>query len=1067
VHPKVTSHWLVRLSLERPIAMMMILLSMLVLGVVSWSRIPLQLVPAGFSPPFLVVETDLPDAGAADIEERITKPIEQAVATTPGLLELRASSSSGRSSVTLTFRGTVDMGVAYRDVRDRVARVRPELPNEVRAVRILKESGDAFGIAFYNVSWDRDLADPDTLIEEHIVRPIERLDGIALVEVWGRDEPEIRIDVDRHLAEAAHIDMVELVRSLGGSSFVLGSGEIASAEGVYRLRSVAEWRHVAEIAALPIGQNGLHLGDIAAVSYGHPPIVRYDRYDGRPSLVVSPIKESQANTVEVSDRISAVIAEATHHPDLQHVKIEPIFVQGDAIRYSLAQVVDSGVQGGVLALVVLVFFFRRLRMTAMISLSIPLSLFLALPVMDFAGQSINIVSLVGLMICIGLVVDNSIVVAENIDRYRLRGLGPHAAALQGASEVGLAITLATATTIVVFLPAALLSDGLTQFFMVQMVTPVCVSLLASLFVALVLVPLGSVTMLGDLGEIRTRGIIGRLDQGWKRAVEWLYDRTIDRLARAYERFLRTVLRRRMDVVVVSIAAMASITIPAAHVTCESAQNFGMRMVTVSYSMPSDTTLESADAFFKEIEVQVDGLKAKYPIRGAYVGFDADWGRVQIFFEPPEPGEPLFETMVEEIDDLMPTPPGWHKRSGFGDSDGTRDDSVPVVLYGESHESVRLLRAEIEPRLLALPGVIGLQDSGRDETEVRDELRLAIDRATSERFGVPANMVANTVAYAIRGAPLPRISNGEKQVDVWVRYQEADRENVQQLLGYRVRGARSESVPLDVLADRRVAEGEVRLIRTNKRVGEEIRLELDPDDRAATTSRVFAWLEAYRFPEGLSFDRESAQREVDDMQRDLTGALGLGAIFVFLLMGFLFESVVLPLAVLPSIPLALVGVWWFLYLTGDVIDALAGIGMVLLLGVVVNNAIVLIDCTNQARSAGLGRTDAIVMAGRLRLRPILMTALTTVGGMLPLAFSRPTGEGIPYGPFGKALVGGMTTATILTLVVVPVAYTYLDDLRDVLAVWWRRVNAHWVRLHGDASSGGTGTRVDRSREDEQE
>lgn len=1038
------SHVLVRLSLRRPVTMMMMLLSMLVLGGIALVRIPLELIPSGFSPPFLRIAAEYPDATAKDVEERITRPLEDAVATTPGIDQISATSTSGSSSITIVFKNDVDMDIAYRQVRDRITRVRSDLPDEVDTVEIRKESAEAIPVAFYSVAWDADLPDPQGVIEQALIRPLQRIEGVGLVNVWGEEKKEVRIEIDRGLAEAHGLDMVTIAQTLGTSNFTMASGTLEEDEGQYMLRSVASWEAPEDIAELIVGPNGVRLRDIGTVAFDFPKRTRYDRYRGRPSLVLFVIKESTANTVDVSDKIKAVVEQAQTDPLLQGVTVQSIFVQGDTIRYSLQQVVDSGKQGGILALCVLLFFLRRLRLTVIISLAIPLSLFLALPVMYFSGQTVNLVSLIGLMICIGLVVDNSVVVAENIGRYRKRGLGPYAAALQGASEVGLAITLATMTTLVVFLPAALLSSGPTQFFMVRMVTPVCVSLVASLFVALVLIPLSSATLLADDDEdgerapvTGWRASLRRIDDAWKHGIGWVYDQTMGRLGRGYVKLLRLVLRRRFDVVVVSFLAMASMVVPAMQVQCNSGNEFGTRNITVNYSMPSDTTLEEANAFFSKIEARVNSMPPESKVDGAYVGFDAVSGRVQVFFQPPEPGEPDFEVVAKELADSLPTPPGWRKRSQFGDADGGRDDSFPVVIYGNDHERVQDARERLEEQLLELEGVIGLKQFGGDDRR-RNELALSIDRTMSERFGVSGQVVANTVAYAIRGTPLPRFHTEEREVDVRLRYREDDRRNVDQLLGYRVPSVSGNTVPISVLAEKDIRKGESMLTRSNKRVGALIRLELDPQQRTPAAKRVVAYLEDYDLPEGLSFDADREQQSVADMQRDLGGALLLGSIFIFLLMGFLFESVVLPLSVLPSIPLSFVGVWWFLFITGEHIDALAGIGIVLLLGVVVNNAIVLIDFVNQARRDGLGRDAAILAAGELRFRPIMMTALTTIGGMLPLAFSAYTGEGIPYGPFGKALVGGMTTATVLTLVVVPVTYTYLDDLRDGALKWLRRL-----------------------------
>ena len=1039
----IADNGLVRLSLRRPITMVMVLVSMMVLGGIALARIPIELIPSGFAAPFMSVQVLYPDATARDVEEKISRPLEQALATTPGVKRVNSISSSGMSRIIMLFEGDVDMDIAYRQVRDRVSRVRPELPTEVRDVNIRKESGDSLPVAFYGVVWDEDLANPDEVIERALVRPVERIDGVGLVNLLGRAEKEVRIEVDRALADAAQIDMVQLVQRLGTSNFAMASGDVRDSSGRYLLRSVASWSSVEEIESLVVGPNGLRLRDIATVTFDRPEITRYDRYNGRPSMVMAVVKESQANTVDVCDAIKAVVEEASRDPELKAVDIEPVFIQGDTIRFSLEQVIESGRQGGVLALFVLLFFLRRLRLTVIIALSIPLSLFLSLPFMYFTGQTINLVSLVGLMICIGLVVDNSVVVAENIARYRRRGLGAYAAALQGAGEVALAITLATTTTIVVFLPAALLSEGMTQFLMVRMVTPVCVSLAASLFVALVLIPLASATLLRDRPDVSheptssVRRAVAAAERVSKAVLGALYEATMGRLNRAYVRVLRSALRRRMDVVMISLFALGSMSVPAMNVSCSSGQNFGTRRITVNYSMPSDTTLEEANAFFLEVEGLLERIGPDYSVSGQYIGFDANFGQVQIFFHPPKPGEPPFEPMATELAEKLPERPGWRKTSQFGNSDGARDDALRFAIYGDEHDMVQRAREEVEARVLEIEGVIGLH-TGNEDTRRRDELALSIERTMSERFGVPATNVANTVAYAIRGTPLPRYHTDEREVDVRVRYRADDRESVDQLLGYRVTTRDGDSIPIQVLADKRITEGEAQLTRTNKRVGAVVALDIDRETRRETTERIAKFLQSYQLPEGLSFDPDEEGREVDAMQRDLAGAVLLGTVFIFLLMGFLFESFVLPLSVLPSIPLSFVGVWWFLYLTGESIDPLAGIGIVLLLGVVVNNAIVLVDFVNGARAAGLERTEAIVQAGKLRFRPIMMTALTTIGGMLPLAFAEHTGEGIPYAAFGKTLVGGMATATVLTLVVVPVTYTFLDDLRTATGHWWRRI-----------------------------
>lgn len=1042
--PDVRDNSIVHLSLVRPVTMLMVLVSFIVIGVVALVNIPIELIPSGFSPPFMQVEVPYANATAQDIEDRITRPLEQALATTPGLDELSATSRSDRASISLVFEGDTDMNVAYREVRDRVARARPDLPTDVERVRVRKESGAGIPVAFYGITWDETVELPRDLLEKHLIRAVERIDGVGLVNLWGREDREVRIELNRPLAEAAGVNIFQLAQTLTKANFNLASGNIWDPGGKFAVRSLATYQTVEQLEQTIVGGKNLRLKDIAEVTYDYPDSERVDRWNGRPSMVMFVLKESQANTVEVCERIKAAVAEAKQAPALAGFDIQDVFVQGDAIKFSLDQVTSSGLQGGVLAIFVLLFFLRRVRLTVLIAASIPLSIFLALPFMYFAGQSINLVSLLGLMICVGLVVDNSVVVAENIERYRGRGMGPYASALHGASEVALPITLATLTTMIVFAPAALLSSGPTQFFMIRMVTPVCVSLLASLFVALVLVPMTSAVAFKDARPLLAsrpwlRPLLA-LDDAWKRRMTRAYEATMGRLNRLYGRVLRSSLRRRMDVVVPCLLMfVATVAVPMAKVPFSSGESMGTRNFFAYYSVPGEVTQAEAESFFQTIEGALDEAKKTYPIDGQYIGFDGSFAQVQVFFKAQQPGEKPFKETRQEVYDLMPSPPGWKKEARFGNSDGAQDDAFLVTLYGDDHSTVQDAKDALAAALVKQPGVAGLSNRGAD-TMRRDELALSVDRTMTERFGVSAGTIANTVSYAIRGQLLPRFQSQteDREINVRIRYRKEDREQLSELLEFKVLSDKGKVVPVRVLTEQGLRKGESALVRNDKRVAALIRLELAKEDRIATEKNLRAFLQTYRLPSGVSFDADHRAREADDLQRDLIGAALLSTVFIFLLMGFLFESFVLPMSVLPSIPLSFIGVWWFLLFTGSPIDSLAVIGILLLLGVVVNNGIVLVDFINSARNSGLSRDEAIVQAGMQRFRPIMMTALTTVGGMIPLAFTTPTGEGLNYGPFGKTLVGGMTTATILTLLVVPVAYTYFDDLRVGAAEWLRRI-----------------------------
>jgi HAE1 family hydrophobic/amphiphilic exporter-1 len=1056
-HSHLQDNAVVRTALSRPITMLMIFASVLVLGFIAFLNIPLELIPSGFSAPFLSVEVPYSNATAQDVEDKITRPLEDELATTPHIDELSATSSSNRARVNMLFEQDADMDIAYREVRDRIARVRPDLPDDVKEIRIEKHSGDNIPIAFYGVAWPEGLDNPRDIIDRRLMRRLERIEGVGMVNSWGQDDREIRIEVDRELAEAANLNIFAIAQKLGTSHFNLASGDLEEVEGKYLLRSMAEYRSLDELANVVVGPNDLRLDDVADIVYEYPKQERYDRYNGQESMAIFVIKESQANTVEVCERVQAEVEAAMNDPALAPFDIKPIFIQGNTIVSSLEQVVDSGIQGGVLALFVLLFFLRRLRLTVVIALSIPLSIFMALPFMYFSQQTINLVSLIGLMICIGLVVDNSVVVAENVARYRGRGVSRFAAALHGTSEVALPITLATATTMVVFLPAALLSSGTTQFMMIRMVTPVCVSLLASLFVALILIPLAVAFVLdrdvfADAKPGSWQELLLRADRWWKAKLGWLYDHTFGRLQELYGKLLRLSLRRRVDVVLISLLAMGSLVVPMnpeTGVRRALDENMGGRQVRFMYTMPQDVTLEEADAFFRELEQWFATHRGEWNASGEFIQIEPGFATISVFFEPPRDGDPPYRETGKQIFEQLPEPPGWEKRSDFSESDGARASNFPVFIYGDDHRSVQDVKQALTLELAKLDGVVSVLGAQRDDSQ-REELAISLDPVMSERLGVSAGMVGNTIGYALRGSPLPRFHGEDREIDVWIRYQEDDREELDDLLEFKVPTKSGTSVPIRTVTNKDVQKGETVLVRNNKRVAALIELELDPERRQEAITALQGFLAAYELPPGVSFDSDREARDLGESNRDLMIAMALAIVFIFLIMGFLFESFVLPLSVLPSIPLSFVGVWWFLYLTDSDLDALAGIGLLLLLGVVVNNAIVLVDFIEGARAQGLDRTEAIVEAGIQRFRPIFMTALTTVGGMIPLAFADAPAEGIPYGPFGKTLVGGMTTSTILTLVVVPVSYTAFDDLRVKMEAWFARVFRKRARA-GDESA----------------
>ncbi|MGB1701304.1 MAG: efflux RND transporter permease subunit, partial [Nannocystaceae bacterium] len=348
------------------------------------------------------------------------------------------------------------------------------------------------------------------------------------------------------------------------------------------------------------------------------------------------------------------------------------------------------------------------------------------------------------------------------------------------------------------------------------------------------------------------------------------------------------------------------------------QGGGGRQVTVQYSFPSHIDVEEADVFFRELEGWFDEHRGEYNATGEFIQINPGNARVQMFFEPPKPGDIPYIEQAKAIYELLPVPPGWEKRSRFSASDGGRQSALSVAIYGDDHRTLRRVKEQLERDVLRVEGVVAVGGDSEEASE-SDELYLEVDPDLSERYGVASTLIANTVGYAIRGSPLPRYYAEERDVDVSIRYRPEDREELENLLEFKVPGTAGVALPIKSFVQPSVQKGEKTLIRYNKRTAERLSVELDPDDRAGALQRLKNFFDDYRLPEGISFDADEELRQVRGQQEEFMLAALLGSLFIFFLMGFLFESLLLPLSVMPSIPLAMVGVWWFLWLTGENLD----------------------------------------------------------------------------------------------------------------------------------------------------
>lgn len=1027
------SELLPRFSLRRRITVFVGVLSLIVLGIVAGFGIPVELVPSGFSNPFLMVRVPWRDAPAREVLDKIIVPLEDELATVRNLDSMRSSASSGYARVFLSFKSGTDMDVAYREVRDRVQRARVDMPSDADRIYIRKEDESGIPVVVLGLGIDPGLTDPYDLVQNEIVMRLERLDGVASVDTRGMPEKEIEIELDRQRVEAAGLNIYRIGQQLRRDNFTLSSGEVYEGGSKLLLRSVARYRTVDELRRRIVASN-VRLGDIAKITYTEPERDWSVRVNAKPAVAILILKEGQANSLEVAERIRDEVEKMKKDPRLAGVEMAPIFDQGQVIQESLNTLFSSGKIGGLCAIAVLFFFLRRLRMTVIITLAIPLSILAALVVMYFWGESLNVLSLLGLMISVGLLVDNAVVVAENIHRLHTEGAPRRQATIRGCAEIALAITLATLTTIVVFLPVSLVG-GQAQFFLLRLSIPISVSLLASLLVAGIVVPLAVYLTLEREGRSR---------KTWKPWAAFqdglghLYNLTFEPMNHVYNRLLGVFLRRRLELVLLLVAVLGLTgTVAFRHVKIVETQEEESGSVDIQVRLPRTTTFEEATEYFRQCEKVLQSKRDELDFSGFMIFHRTTFGRVQGWFNSPRTNKKITPRIASErLLDALPERPGITFYTGQeSDSASQRNrNQFRIALYGEDPDRLEETAKDVEQLLTKVPGVLGVQSSG---DPAPSELELQVDRRRAQELEVNPAVIAGLVGYALRGQQLPYFRRGGREIPVRVMFAEEDRESLNQLRAFQVPTGAGGVVPLDALTRVHFSQGALRIRRENKRIARPIVLELEEGQEQQARMRLMRLANNLDLPEGITVGGEPTSTGPDEDMKALRLAAILSVAFVYLLMGSLFESFILPLSVILTIPLAGIGVAWIHLIAGLDIDILGVVGAVLLIGIVVNNGIVLIDAVNQLRAEGMERGQAILLAAKRRFRPIMMTALTTIFGLIPVALTGRTAIGLSYSSFGLTLIGGLTTATVLTLLVVPVFYTLFDDAREALMNTLRR------------------------------
>ena len=1006
-----------RAAIRRPVTVAMGFIALGIVGAFAGSRMSVEEYPDEERP---YVGVGIPYASTApqEIERNVTRPVEEILSTIGGIDRMFSNTRTGRVWVGISLEEGQNMTAKAIEAKELIESIRHRLPDDIRHIQLRgQDDGDEPILSFVISAPNLDEQDAWRLLDARVRMVLERVPGVNSVQLFGADQLYVRIALDPSRLEAHGLDVLDVQRRLADENFYLSAGSIEQDRLETQVRPLGRFTDLQDIIDLPV-RAGLTVGDIAEVSYVPQEEADQHRLNGEDALGVSVYKKPEANLVAVAADVQAAMAEAAKDPELLDASFLTVSNQAESVIEALENLIQNGVIGGVLSALVLFGFIRRLTPSLLITATVPLALIATLSVMYFGGLTLNVLSLVGLMLAVGLLVDNSVVVSESIAlKRREHGLSPYLAADRGVTEVGMAITAGTLTTIVVFVPTLFLDTVETSTAMRNVALPLCTSIAASLVIATTLVPALLARMPEGKGEPRHR--------------------VFERLADIYERVVLFTLRHRYSALLVALVLAGVGYYAYTRLDVNMAPQEDSQSLQLRFWVRGTMTLERMEAIVDDVEASIMGAREELGIGDISTEFDYDRG--DVFMTMREDGKYAAAVVQERILEMMPEVPNVNfyfrtqrRWRGYRDGDG----GLGVRLLGDSTAQLVEIAETVIEVLKPLPYLTNV----RTESESgRLDLAVVVKPEQAGQLGVTAQSLARSVSVALGGVQLRRgLDQGGWEDAVHLEIEDREDITIEDLRRLPIFLADGGTVALEALADLEFRPTLRGIRRENRETAVTVEFDLKdvaPMEARSRVEAVMANFElppGYRWEMGRDFDFESEQF------RDMLILIAAAIVLVYMLMAALFESALFPSAVLFSIAYSAVGVMLFLWATDTPLTQMAMTGMVLLAGIVVNNGIVLLNRTFQLMRDGVPREAAIVQAGRDRLRPIIMTAGTTVAGLVPLAVGdiRIGGSGESYMPMARAVIGGLTFASAVTLLLTPLLFVHFDNLKRAVVGFWR-------------------------------
>lgn len=1008
-------------SVHHRITILMMTILIIIFGVISYSRLGLDVFPE-MDYPVISVITSYYGASPEEVESIVTANIEMALAGVKNVKSINSESSENFSIIMVEFEWGSDLDASAQDIRDVIEQIIDYLPGSVGRPMVMKFNTSQIPIMVYDVTGMENSYQLQKVLKDDISNKLKRLDGVASINVFGGDEPEKQILVDKFKLEKYKVTLDDISMAVILQNQNVSGGHLNINQKDYYVRTVAEFKSIEDIENTPVKLNSngslIRIRDVAEVRETFKEKKNIIRANQRTTAAMMVTKESGANTLTVTKNVQRELKKLSESGqyDLQFHEINNM---GSFIEKTTNDANTNVIFGSILAILIMYFFIRNWRPTLAISVAIPISIVATFIPIYLMKYSLNLMTLGGLALGVGMLVDNAVVVIENIYRHIEEGMDRFSATILGTKEVALAISASTFTTIAVFLPMVF-STGMTAVLVRGLALTVAFSLLVSLVVALTIVP-------------TLASVLFKRDIDIHKPIPWF-----EFLRNKYVSLLKMCLAHRVKTLLTVLIFIVLSVFLVMQTGAEFMPIADNPFIMMQVKLPKGTVLEETDALIAQIEKvfsETEGIESYLTMSGA-----AEEGGAQA--DPTNP-QSQAEAIVwaklsdkknrtlthSEIMEILRT-----KIPNIKDGEivfimdpmsGNAKPPVEIKIFGNDLEQLRLLAGEVTNMIKDVPDLRDVQSS---LSEGSPEIHFKINRDKAMQYGLTPAQIANSIRTAAQGSVIGVFRNKGEEIDIRLQYREDQRKTLEDFSEFRVNSPLGTSVPLNHLIYKEFGEGHTKISRESQIRKATITANIHGKDLAGITKEVQKRIEPFisSLPVGYNLEFGGSYKDMVEGFVTLSLALLLSIVLVYIVMASQFESLKQPFVVMFTVPLTLIGVSIALFITGHTVSVPSFVGLIVLSGIVVNNGIVLIDYANQLRNKGVEKHEALIKAGFDRMRPVFITALTTMIGMLPMAISKAEGSEMKN-PMAVTIIGGLLSATFFTLVVIPVIYSLVDRI----------------------------------------